>query len=40
MMIADGQVLLELRPIGLAVPDKVEYSAPCAVIDWLGVAGE
>jgi hypothetical protein len=40
-MIADEQVVLELRPVGLAVPDTVRVTLPAeTVIDRLGSAGE
>jgi hypothetical protein len=40
-MIAEGQVVLELRPVGLAVPDAVRVSLPVdAVVDRLGTAGD
>jgi hypothetical protein len=41
VMIADGRVVLELRPVGLAVPDTVRVDLPAeAVVDRLGAAGE
>jgi hypothetical protein len=41
VMIADGRVVLELRPVGLAVLDAVRVTVPAeAVIDRLGRAGE
>lgn len=40
-MIADGRVVLELRPLGLAVSDAVRVTVRTeAVIDRLGSAGE
>jgi hypothetical protein len=41
MMIADRRVVLELRPVGLAVPDTVWVALPAVVVvDRLGSAGE
>jgi hypothetical protein len=41
VMIADGRVALELRPLGLAVPDTVRVALPAdASVDRLGSAGE
>jgi hypothetical protein len=41
MMIADGRVLLGLRPVGLAVPDKARVAVPHqGGFDRLGVAAE
>jgi hypothetical protein len=40
VMIADGRVVLELRPLGLAVSDAVRVTVRAeAVIDRLGSAG-
>jgi hypothetical protein len=41
MMIADGRVVLELRPVGLAVRDTVRVTVPVeALVDRLGSVGE
>ena len=38
-MTAEGRAVLQLRPVGLAVPDTVRVVVPAdAVIDRLGVA--
>lgn len=40
-MIAEGRVVLELRLVGLAVPDAVRVTVPAeAVVDRLGSAGD
>jgi hypothetical protein len=41
VMIADGRVVLKLRPVGLAVPDTIRVTLPAeALVDRLGSAGE
>jgi hypothetical protein len=41
VMIAEGRVVLELRLVGLAVPDAVRVTVPAeAVVDRLGSAGD
>jgi hypothetical protein len=41
MMIADRQVVLELRPVGLAVADMIRVALPVdEVVDRLGSVGE
>jgi hypothetical protein len=41
VLVADGRVVLELRPIGLAVPEATRVSVPGeAVIDRLRSAGK
>jgi hypothetical protein len=40
-MIADGRVVLDLRPVGLALRDRVRVEVPAeAVIVRLGSAGD
>jgi hypothetical protein len=41
VMIVDGRVILDLRPVGLAVPDTRRVTVPVeTVIDRLGSAAE
>jgi hypothetical protein len=41
VLVADGRVVLEVRPVGLAVDDTVRVTLPSeAVVDRLGSAGE